>query len=169
NANATLANRGLNYSLHQLQVQQGASSAIYNWQSFNIATGNTVEFAQRDASWVALNRIFDARATTIDGTLKGVGQIYLINPNGILFGSGAVVDVGALIASTLNISDERITRGLLFLNNLAAPVFQADPNLPADPANPDAGSIRVAQGARLYAAGRDQSGTLVRAGRIFLL
>src|SRR6185312_8001008 len=37
------------------------------------------------------------------------GQIYLINPNGVLFGEGAQVNVGGLVASTLDFNDATST------------------------------------------------------------
>ncbi|MET0379463.1 MAG: YDG domain-containing protein, partial [Spongiibacteraceae bacterium] len=37
------------------------------------------------------------------------GQVYLINPNGVLFGQGAQVNVGALVASTLDLNDAALT------------------------------------------------------------
>ncbi|MBO6203182.1 MAG: filamentous hemagglutinin N-terminal domain-containing protein, partial [Selenomonas sp.] len=42
-------------------------------------------------------------ASSILGQLTGGGSVYLINPNGILFGANAKVDVGAFYASTRNI------------------------------------------------------------------
>ena len=161
----------LNYGPNQLTIKQNAGSAIFNWQSFNITAGNTVQFVQPSNSSVALNRIFDPNLTTIAGTLKANGQVYLINPNGILFGSGAQVDVGGLIASTLNVSDQRVTKGLLYDTTVTNPVFTNNPayvgtDLAASPgANP---AIVVQPGATLYAAGRDQAGTVVSAGRVFL-
>ena len=41
------------------------------------------------------------------------GQVFLINPNGVLFGQGAKIDVGSLVASTTNISNENFMAGLL--------------------------------------------------------
>lgn len=51
-----------------------------------------------------MNRVLGSDATSIYGTLTANG-IFLINPNGILFSPTAQVDVGGLVASTLNISD----------------------------------------------------------------
>jgi filamentous hemagglutinin len=160
---------------NSLIVNQATSTAIFNWSSFNISTGNTVQFVQPSTSSVALNRIFDPNVTTIAGNLKANGQVYLINPNGILFGSGANVDVAGLVASTSNLSDARITSGLLYEPLVTDPVFTNDPaalgaSAAAVPvavpgANP---SIVVQPGATLYAAGRDTTGTVVSAGRVFL-
>lgn len=142
-----------------MRLVQQNGTAILNWRDFNIAQGNTVQFLQPDANSVALNRIYDARLTSIDGKLIANGQIYLINPNGILFGSNARVDVAGLIASTLDMSDERITRGLLTGLRAGEPVAFG---------NAASGKITVETGAVLYAAGRDQAGTVISAGRVFL-
>ncbi len=157
---------------NQLTVNQGsASSAIFNWSSFNIAKGYTVQFTQPSASAVALNRIFDPSVTQISGNLKANGQIYLINPNGILFGNGAVVDVGGLIASTLDVANSRIIGGLLSDPLRTDPVFSSNAAVTGSALQASAGanpSIQVQAGASIYAAGRDQSGTVVSAGRVFL-
>src|SRR5262249_39188092 len=56
---------------------------------------------QPNASSVALNRILDANPTSIFGVLTANGRVYLINGNGIVFGKGAQVNVGSLVASSL--------------------------------------------------------------------
>jgi len=161
----------LAYSTAVLVVNQVGASAIFNWQSFNISPGNTVTFSQPSASSVALNRIYDPNATTIAGNLKSNGQIYLVNPNGILFGSGARVDVGGLIASTLNVTNARITSGLLSDRNPGDPAFTNNPAFVGTDLAASAGAnpaIVVQQGANLYAAGKSTTGTVVSAGRVFL-
>jgi filamentous hemagglutinin family protein len=162
-------------------ISQLGNAGIFNWASFNISPGYTVQFIQPSNSSVALNRIFDPNVTTIAGNLIANGQIYLINPNGILFGSGANVNVAGLIASTSNITDARITSGLLAANtnvlnpDYSDPVFTnnasvlgasvADSPVASANANP---AIVVQSGASLYAAGKNTQGTVVSAGRIFL-
>ena len=167
---ATLATTPTSMTINQL-----TGTAIFNWSSFNISAGNSVTFYQPGTSSVALNRIFDPNISTINGNLKATGQIYLINPNGILFGAKANVNVAGLIASTSNLSDSRITSGLLYDPNVGDPVFTNDPTkLGASAAEvPVAGaganpSIVVQPGATLYAAGQSTPGTVVSAGRIFL-
>ena len=93
---------------------------ILNWQTFNIAAGSSVTFQQPNAQASALNRIFDANPTVIQGMLSANGKIYLINSNGILFGNGAQVNVGGLVASSLDITDNAFLKG--FLN--VSPSFQ---------------------------------------------
>jgi filamentous hemagglutinin family protein len=86
-------------------INQATQNLLLNWKSFNISSQETVNFVQPSASAVAVNRIFDTNGTQILGQLNANGQVYLINPNGILFGQGAKVNVGGLIASTLDFNE----------------------------------------------------------------
>ena len=86
-------------------VTQASQNVSLNWQSFNTASGETVNFVQPSASAIAVNRISDNSATQFYGALNANGQVYLINPNGVVFGSGSQINVGGLVASTLDVSD----------------------------------------------------------------
>src|SRR5262249_38212723 len=72
-----------------------------------------VVFNQPAASSIALNRIFQASPSQIFGMLQANGQVYLVNQNGILFGKTAQVNVGGLLASTLDMSDDTFNAGIL--------------------------------------------------------
>jgi filamentous hemagglutinin family protein len=78
--------------------------AIINWQSFNVGAGEVTRFIQQSSDSAVLNRIVGQDPTKILGALQSNGKVFLINPNGILFGQGARVDVNGLVASTLNMS-----------------------------------------------------------------
>ena len=97
-------------------VTQGSQNAVLNWQSFGIASGETVQFVQPNSSSVALNRVTGPDASGIYGNLSSNGKVFLVNPNGILFGNGASVNVGGLVASTLNISDANFMAGRYSFN-----------------------------------------------------
>lgn len=86
-------------------VTQSTQNVALNWQSFSIAQGETVRFVQPNSSSVALNRVLGSDPSSILGSLSANGKVFLVNPNGILFGQGAQVNVGGLVASTLNITD----------------------------------------------------------------
>ncbi|WP_291214367.1 filamentous hemagglutinin N-terminal domain-containing protein [Hydrogenophaga sp.] len=95
----------------KLTIVQGSPSAVLNWQSFSIGAGEAVQFVQPGASSVALNRVVGTDPSTILGSLSSNGKVFLVNPNGILFGRGASVNVGGLVASTLNITDSDFMAG----------------------------------------------------------
>lgn len=89
----------------EMNINQGSDRVAIDWTNFDIAHGETVNFNQPGADSIALNRILGNDATQIYGTLNANGQVFLINPNGVLFGKGASVDVGGLYASTANVND----------------------------------------------------------------
>lgn len=101
----------ISQSAQTMTVNQGSDKAIINWQSFNIGADATVNFQQPGSSSVALNRVVGSDPSAIYGSLNANGQVFLVNPRGVLFGQGARVDVGGLVASTLNQSDEDFLAG----------------------------------------------------------
>ncbi|MDP3826915.1 MAG: filamentous hemagglutinin N-terminal domain-containing protein, partial [Polaromonas sp.] len=60
-------------------VTQGSDKAILNWQSFNIGTGQSMQFVQPGAASVSLNRVVGAAPSSIYGSLSANGQVFLIN------------------------------------------------------------------------------------------
>ncbi|WP_233834120.1 MBG domain-containing protein [Paraburkholderia sp. ZP32-5] len=104
---------GISRSGSSLTVNQTSQNASLGWQSFNIGSQATVNFVQPNAQAVAVNRIGGSNGSVILGHLNANGQVFLINPNGVLFGKGAQVNVGGLVASTLDVSDDSIGSGSL--------------------------------------------------------
>ncbi|KAF3998148.1 YDG domain-containing protein [Glaciimonas immobilis] len=89
-------------------IQQSSQNLALNWQSFNVAAGESVNFVQPGTTSIAVNRIKSSSASEIFGHLNANGQVWLINPNGILFGQSAQVNVGGLVASTLEVADSAV-------------------------------------------------------------
>ena len=89
-------------------IHQNSSTLSLNWQSFNIGPDQTVNFVQPGSNAIAINRIFASTPSEIYGHLNANGQVWLINPNGVLFGQSAQVNVGGLVASTLDVDDSTI-------------------------------------------------------------
>lgn len=96
-----------------LQIDQSSQRAIIDWQSFNIGSASEVRFNQPGSSASALNRIYSADPSILQGRLSANGQVILINQNGILFDRGSQVNAYSLVASTLNLSNEFFLAGLL--------------------------------------------------------
>src|ERR1700754_209392 len=74
-------------------VNQSTQNLAINWSSFGIAANETVNFVQPSANAIALNRVLGSDASQIYGHLNANGQVFLLNPNGILFGKTAQVNV----------------------------------------------------------------------------
>ena len=95
----------------QTTVNQGSARAVVNWNSFNVGPKESVNFNQPNASAAILNRVVGVDSSTILGRITANGQVYLVNPNGILFGRGSQVNVGSLVASTANIGNADFMAG----------------------------------------------------------
>src|SRR3954463_8902674 len=101
----------LTYSPNKLQIDQSSNKAILQWDSFSIGSSAWVKFSQPSASSVALNRVGGTNPSEIFGRLTSNGQVFLTNPNGVLFAPSASVDVGGLFATTLSIADRDFLAG----------------------------------------------------------
>jgi len=91
---------------------RASNKAVIDYSSFDIAQPETVRFIQPSSKSRVLNRIHSAKPTQIDGALKANGRVYLVNPAGVLFGNGAVIDVAGLYAAAGQITNAH------FLNNI---------------------------------------------------
>lgn len=94
--------------------------AIINWQSFSINAGEVTRFIQQSPNSTVLNRVVGQDPSQILGALQSNGKVFVINPNGILFGAGAQIDVNGLVASSLKLSNEDFLAGKLNFNGSAA-------------------------------------------------
>lgn len=95
-----------------MRVDQASAKAVIDWQSFNIGRGASVSFNQPSASSIALNRVgADGGRSIIDGSLSANGQVWLLNPGGVLFGPTARIDVGGLLAASLKLGNDDFISG----------------------------------------------------------
>ncbi len=92
-------------------INQSTNKASINWNSFNITPSETVNFVQPSASSATLNRVIGATPSMIEGVMNANGQVFLVNPNGVVFSKNATVNVGGLVASTLDITDANFQAG----------------------------------------------------------
>ena len=99
----------------QMDIQQTTPRAQLDWTSFSIAAGERVNVVQPDRSSVLLNRVLGDNPSLIYGSLSSNGSVWLINPRGIVFGAGSRVDVGSLVASTLELSQQDLASGRIQL------------------------------------------------------
>ncbi|MDD5260535.1 MAG: filamentous hemagglutinin family protein [Methylacidiphilales bacterium] len=104
----------------QVTIEQTQQQALLNWQTFNIGKNTLLDFDQSAgganvSQWVAFNKINDPSLapSQILGAIQALGQVYVINQNGIIFGPHSQVDVHTLVASSLPINDNLVSKGLL--------------------------------------------------------
>ncbi len=95
----------------QTTVTQTSARAVINWSDLSVASGDTLEFVQPNASSITLNRVVGPSGggaivpTHIDGTVQANGQVWVLNPAGVLVGSAGQVNVAGFLATTLGIAD----------------------------------------------------------------
>ena len=102
---------GISTGSTTVTVTQSSQNVAINWQTFSIGRDNSVTFVQPNARSVALNRVLGADPSVILGSLSSNGRVFLLNPNGILFGQASQVNVGGLVASTLGLTDADFMAG----------------------------------------------------------
>ncbi|KVM46612.1 filamentous hemagglutinin [Burkholderia ubonensis] len=142
-----------------MSINQHSDKLITNWQDFGVAGGERVSFQQPGSSSIALNRVIGTHGSQIDGRIDANGKVFLVNPNGVMFGAGSQVNVGSLVASTQNLSDADFLAGnYRFAGASAAAVVNA-------------GSITAADGGSVALLGARVSNTGViqaKMGRVAL-
>jgi filamentous hemagglutinin family protein len=92
-------------------ITQDSARLAINWNSFSSKAGESIVFRQPGASAIALNRVIGTGASELSGSLNANGQVFILNPNGVLFGAGATVNAQGLLASTLDMDPSRFMQG----------------------------------------------------------
>lgn len=102
-------------------ITQSTNKAIIDWTSFNVNSGEHVNFVQPGSSSITLNRIHDANPSVIDGEITANGKVWLVNSNGVFFGSGAQINVAGLVATTADIDNTNFENGNYTFNHSGNP------------------------------------------------
>lgn len=92
-------------------INQSTQRAIIDWRGFDVGASETVNFRQPSASSVTLNRVTAGGASDIRGTITAPGNVWLVNPNGVVIGNTARIDVGGFIATTADIDNDAFMAG----------------------------------------------------------
>lgn len=144
----------VNNALTVTQTTSASNRALVEWSSFSIGSAARVNIAQPNAQSVLVNRVVGGpnglSASEIYGTLSANGRVFLVNPAGVIFGATAQVNVGSLVATSLDLAPSMTDNGYARLmagddvalaQNGTTAVVQID--APADPARPQ---IEVSEG-----------------------
>ena len=135
-------------------INQGSARAVIDWRGFDINSNERVQFIQASQNSIALNRVTGGNPTSILGQLAANGRVFISNPNGVVFGAGAKVDVASLMATTLSVNADDFMNGKnTFSQDLAhSPSYVVNQ-----------GEIRIADNGFcfLVAPGVENSGTII--------
>ncbi|OYW13983.1 MAG: hypothetical protein B7X02_01020, partial [Rhodospirillales bacterium 12-54-5] len=120
-ANDIVSSSGINTTIATTAtsrtITQTGARAVINWTSLDVASGHTLNFAQPNASSIVLNRVVGLpnggaiTPTQIDGAISANGQVWILNPMGVLVGSAGSINVGGFLATTLGLTDEAFANG----------------------------------------------------------
>ena len=137
---------------------------LHSFASFNVPTGQTATFTGVGLIQNIIARVTGGTASLIEGTITSAipgSNLFLVNPSGLVFGPGAVIDVpGSFHASTAN---------YLKMADGTRIAMTADPNVTLTFAPPaafgfqgapapimlDGAQLRVREGQRISLAGGD--------------
>jgi len=83
-----------------------SNNAILNFSQFDIALGSTVNFLQPSVASRELDHINSGTPSLVNGSIVSNGTVYLVNPAGVVFGPGAVVDVNGIYVAGSHMADQ---------------------------------------------------------------
>ena len=99
-------------------ITASAANNIIKWQDYSVKQGETVNYDGKNY----LNIVTGGNTSAINGSITGGGDIYLVNPNGVIFGKTASVNVGNLYVST---QEESTLNTAAFTGGGASPLSTA--------------------------------------------
>ncbi|WP_020208352.1 filamentous hemagglutinin N-terminal domain-containing protein [Gilvimarinus chinensis] len=96
----------LHHGVNIIDINQYSQNIIVLWDNLDIDVNEVVNFLRPNRQSLALNRVLSADGTQINGQLNANGRVFVLDANGILFGQDAQVNVGSLVASTLDFAGD---------------------------------------------------------------
>ena len=101
---------------------RAADGTIIEYRSFDIGGHESVRFLQPHERARVLNRIDGAAPTRIDGAIYANGRVYIVNPSGVIFGPGSVIDAAGIFAAAGDITNSDFLAGNNLFTNVTGPV-----------------------------------------------
>ena len=120
-------------------VTQDTNTLSINWQSLNLSADESLRFEQPTSQSTALNFILDQQPSNILGKIDANGRIFLMNPNGIVFGESARINVGALAAGAFQVDEDLLNGSGAFAFNTGQGLVENNGKIAA----PDGGSVAL--------------------------
>lgn len=166
NATVGTATGGTNPTLAVTQSQSATNRALVEWQSFSVGSSAKVNFVQPNAQSILINRVTGSAngvpISEIYGGISANGRVFLVNPTGIVFGPSAQVNVGSLVATTLDLTADMTANSYAgFINGGAIGFADAGTGLSGtsltiqEATNPAVPQIVAGEGGSILLLGRD--------------
>lgn len=92
-------------------IVQTTPKTSINWNQFSIDQGSRVTFIQPNAASIALNRVTGNMPSQISGQLLANGQVWILNPNGVLINRTGEINTASFLATTNALSDQNFQSG----------------------------------------------------------
>ena len=91
-----------------LTITQSGKRGVVNWEALDLGVGETLNYDQKSVDAVTLNRAAEGLDSgfVINGDVFAPGSVWFSNPNGVLIGETATLDVGGLMATTATLANE---------------------------------------------------------------
>jgi filamentous hemagglutinin family protein len=102
---------GFDQNATNLEMTATGSRVLINWNDLQLASGRTWMITQDGANAILVNRVIGGGQTTLSGTVNSNGQVWILNPNGVVAGAGSTFNVGGLLFSNLGLADADILDG----------------------------------------------------------
>ncbi|MEC9123358.1 MAG: filamentous hemagglutinin N-terminal domain-containing protein, partial [Verrucomicrobiota bacterium] len=112
-ANVLAGNADVSSLGNQMLIRQVSPRAAIRWNDFSVGSAASVEFLQPHANAAILNQVSGSNPSQILGRIRANGNVFITNGNGVFFGEQATVDVGGLVASTMNLAVKDFMNGKL--------------------------------------------------------
>ena len=93
-------------------INQTTDRSVINWHSFNIGQNEKFLHNMPSKNSAGLHRVVGGGgASQIQGLLQSNGNIFVVNPAGVVIHKGAKVDTNSFLATTRDITDDNFMKG----------------------------------------------------------